>query len=81
MNECNDEAHRALWAEEREEIDREIARLALLCQIRILEPGVILRVLRRDTSACGTRNPLAFRMLREMLMLHLAKERAWTQQQ
>ena len=72
MNERKDEAYLALWAEDLEEIDREIARLALLCQISILEPGVISRVLHRDTSVCGTHNPLAFRMLREMLMLHLA---------
>ena len=72
MNGRKDEAYLALWAEDLEEIDREIARLAQLCQIRILEPGVISRVLHRDTSVCGTYNPLAFRMLRDMLMLHLA---------
>ena len=72
MNERKDEAYLALWSEDLEEIDREISRLALLCGIRILEPGVISRVLHRDASVCGTHNPLAFRMLREMLMLHLA---------
>lgn len=72
MTERKDDAYLALWAEDLEEIDREIARLALLCQIRILEPGAISRVLHRDASVCGTNNPLAFRMLRDMLMLHLA---------
>ena len=72
MSERKDDAYQVLWAEDLEEIDREIARLALLCQIGILEPGVISRVLHKDTSVCGTHNPLAFRMLREMLMLHLA---------
>ena len=72
MSERKDDVYQALWAEDLEEIDREIARLALLCQVRILEPGVISRVLHKDTSVCGTHNPLAFRMLREMLMLHLA---------
>ena len=67
-----DPVYRELWSEGLEEVDREIARLALLCQVRLLEPGVISRVLHRDTSVCGTPNPLAFRMLRDMLMLHLA---------
>ena len=72
MNERKDRACLVLWAEDLEEIEREIARLAQLCEIRILEPRVISRVLHGDTSVCGTHNPLAFRMLREMLMLRLA---------
>lgn len=72
MSDPKDPVYRVLWSEDLEEVDREIARLALVCQVRILEPGVISRVLHQDTSVCGTDNPLAFRMLREMLMLHLA---------
>ncbi len=72
MSDPMDPVYRTLWSEDLEEVDREIARLALLCQVRLLEPGVISRVLHRDTSVCGTSNPLAFRMLRDMLMLHLA---------
>jgi len=60
------------WAENLEELDAEIARLALLFQVRILDPGVIARVLHRDASVCGTDNPIAFAKLRDMLMLHLA---------
>jgi len=60
------------WAENLEELDAEIARLALLCQVRILDPGVIARVLHRDASVCGTDNPIAFAKLRDMLMMHLA---------
>ena len=60
------------WAENLEELDAEIARLALLCQVRILDPGVIARVLHRDASVCGTDNPIAFAKLRDMLMLHFA---------
>ena len=72
MTEPKDPVYRVLWSEDLENVDREIARLAHLCQVRILDPGVISRVLHRDTSVCGTCNPLAFRMLRDMLMLHLA---------
>ena len=60
------------WAENLEELDAEIARLALLCQVRILDPGVIARVLHRDATVCGTGNPVAFAKLHDMLMVHLA---------
>jgi hypothetical protein len=55
-----------------DELDREIARLALLSQVRILDPGVMERVLRKDASVCGTRNPVAFTKLHDMLMFHFA---------
>ena len=51
-------------------IDTEIGRLALLCDVRILEPGVVERVVRNDASVCGTSNPVAFRKLKGMLALH-----------
>lgn len=60
------------WADNLEEIDRELARLATLCQVRVLEPGVIERVLHRDASVCGTSNEIAFAKLRDMIMLHFA---------
>ena len=49
-----------------------LRRLALLCQVRILDPGIIERVLKKDASVCGTSNPLAFAKLHDMLMFHLA---------
>jgi hypothetical protein len=61
-----------VWSEDLDEVDREIARLALLCQVRILEPGVISRVLHRDASVCGTQNAVAFAKLHDLLMLHFA---------
>jgi hypothetical protein len=62
----------ALWAENLDELDREIARLALVCRVRILDRGVMLRVLQKDASVCGSPNPVAFAKLHELLMLHLA---------
>jgi hypothetical protein len=53
-----------------EDIDTEIARLALLCQVRILDPGVVERVVRKDASVCGTNNPIAFEKLHNMLAMH-----------
>jgi hypothetical protein len=64
--------YRVLWTEDLEEVDREIAKLAMLCQVRILQPGVIGRVLKNDASVCATENPLAFRKLHDLLLLHLA---------
>ncbi len=62
----------AWWAENLEALDGEIARLAVLCRVRILDPAVMERVLRRDALVCGTDNPAAFEKLHKMLMLHLA---------
>ena len=60
------------WTNDLEEVDREIARLAMLCELRLLEPGVVHRVLKKDASVCGTSNPLAFAKLHDLIMLHLA---------
>ncbi|HSV20166.1 MAG TPA: hypothetical protein VLR71_17250 [Casimicrobiaceae bacterium] len=60
----------AWWSQSLEEMDREVARLATLCRVRILEPGVIERVLNNDDSVCGINNPAAFRKLRDALMMH-----------
>ncbi|MGE5089359.1 MAG: hypothetical protein ACM3QY_09570 [Candidatus Levyibacteriota bacterium] len=58
------------WARGLDQVDREIARLATICNVRILDPGVVERVLRNDASVCGTSNPLAFEKLRTVLMMH-----------
>jgi hypothetical protein len=58
------------WAKNLDDIDKEVARLALICDVRILDPGVIERVLQNDASVCGTANPQAFEKLRNALMMH-----------
>jgi hypothetical protein len=60
------------WSNQLEELDREIARLALLCEVRILDPGVVTRVLQKDASVCRTDNPIAFEKLRKLLMMYFA---------
>ncbi len=52
------------------EVDRELARLARLCRVSLLAPGVAERVLRRDASICGAENPIAFGKLQGLLALH-----------
>ena len=54
------------------ELDKEVARLAMLCRVKILEPGVLERVLKKDATVCGTSNPKAFEKLRDMLIMHYA---------
>jgi hypothetical protein len=72
MSEHEDRFLNALWAENLDEVDREIARLAMLCKVRILDAGVMQRVLKRDATVCGTPNSIAFDKLHDLLMLHLA---------
>jgi hypothetical protein len=60
------------WADNLEELDTEIARLAVICGVRILEPGVVQRVLQKDASVCGSPNPPAFAKLHGLLMVHFA---------
>jgi hypothetical protein len=58
------------WENKLDALDREVARMAMLCRVRILEPGVIDRLLSGDPTVCGTANPLAFRKLHDLLLMH-----------
>jgi hypothetical protein len=58
------------WTKHFEEIDKEIAKYALLCRVRLLDPGVIQRVLNDDATVCGTANPAMFKKMRGLLMMH-----------
>ena len=65
------------WYGHFEEIDREIARAAVNCKVALLDPGVIERVIKNDSSVCGTQNERAFTKLRSLLMMHYsARDRA-----
>jgi len=64
-------------AKQFDDIDREIARLALLCKVRILQPGIVERVLHDDATVCGADNPVAFRKMRDLVKMHfMARGRA-----
>jgi hypothetical protein len=65
-----DELLVAWWMKNLDELDREIARLAMLCQVSILDPGVVERVLHNDATVCGTANPAAFAKLHNLVVMH-----------
>jgi hypothetical protein len=59
------------WGRTLDELDTEVARLSAICNVRILDPGVIERVIHNDATVCGTGNPIAFDKLRQAMMMHL----------
>ena len=65
------------WSTHLGEIDHEIAQMAVICKVALLDPGVIERVLKNDATVCGANNPRAFDKLRQLLMMHyVVRERA-----
>ena len=70
MSKSQSEFGGSWWAKSLDDVDREIARLATICNVRILDAGVIERVLKNDDSVCGAKNPIAFAKLRNTLMMH-----------
>ena len=49
-------------------VAHEISKLAIACDIDILQEGIGVRIIRNDDSVCGRKNPKAFRLLREHVM-------------
>jgi len=70
MTEQPDHQQTAWWETNIDELDREIGRLCTICEVRILDPGVIERVIKKDASVCGTPNPIAFAKLHNMLIFY-----------
>src|SRR5438046_2436439 len=58
------------WAKNLDDVAREVARLATICNVKILDPGMIERVLENDKSDCGSSNAAAFAKLRNALTMH-----------
>ena len=61
------ESHHPAWQRHLDGIGEELMRLAIACNLRLRDPGVIERVLRGDESVCGTNNAIGFRKLRALL--------------
>lgn len=68
----------AFWGSRLDAVTTEIARKASIWQVRPLDPGVVEAVLHDNDSVCGHQNALAFKKLREWLMLHfMVREKAF----
>jgi hypothetical protein len=57
------------WGEQFDDLIAEIVRAASICQVRLLDPGVVDAVLNDNPSVCGHQNDAAFKKLRELLMM------------
>jgi len=51
---------------------REIVRVAPMGQAKLLEAGVVWRVLQKDASVCGAANAKGFAELHDLVLLHMA---------
>jgi len=56
-----------LWGKEIESVMTDIARAATTCDVKLLDPGILERVLQNDESVCGRSEPSAFKKLRELV--------------
>ena len=56
------------WSRHLDGIAEELMKLAIACDLRLRDPGVIERVLKNDPTVCGRKNPRAFEKLRKLLM-------------
>lgn len=73
-------AETVAFSEKFADIDNELARLAAICQVQLLDRDKIERVLKNDMSVCGTPSPQAFRTMRELLMMHYAVRKQASEQ-
>ena len=56
------------WTRHLEGIADELLHLAVACDVRLRDPGVIERILRHDKTVCGRKNEIGFQKLRRLLM-------------
>ncbi len=68
----------SVWTHQIDDVMLEISRQATLCEVRLLDPGVIEAVLHNNASVCGSSNPRAFKKLRDTLMMgFVMREKAY----
>ena len=56
------------WTRHLQGIADELLHLAVACDLRLRDPGVIERVLKGDETVCGRSNEIGFQKLRKLLM-------------
>ncbi|BEV15903.1 hypothetical protein HBDW_26910 [Herbaspirillum sp. DW155] len=65
--------------QELESLDLEIVRCAVICQVRLFDPGVLNQVMDNNDQVCGQAHPIAFQSLRGLLYLHFDMHRQLAQ--
>jgi hypothetical protein len=74
----SDSVRNEFWGHQLDAVLSEIVREASICQVRLLDPGVVEAVLHDNPSVCGHDNPVAFKKLRELLMMgFVVREKAF----
>jgi hypothetical protein len=66
------DALRQHWGKQLADIDLEVARQAMLCDIPLSDRSLALRILDNDATVCGKPNPKAFQKLRALLTMHMS---------
>jgi len=61
------ESKHAPWVRHLDAIGDELMRLAIACDVRLRDPGVIDRILKNDETVCGRKNPVGFRKLQSLV--------------
>jgi hypothetical protein len=58
------------WERHFEGIADELLHLAIACDVRLRDPGVIERILRNDASLCRRKNERSFHKMRNLLVAY-----------
>ena len=56
------------WKRHLDAIGEELLHLSIACNVDLRDPNVIDRILKNDETVCGTRNPIGFHKLRNLIM-------------
>jgi len=57
------------WGRQIDAIVGEVSKLAVACDVDVLDPNVVQQCMRGDESVSKRKNPAAFKRLHELLML------------
>jgi len=73
-----DKVQQEWWGHQLDAVMEQIAREAWICDVKLLDPGMIEAVLQDNAAACGSTNPVAFKKLRDLLMMgFVVREKAF----
>ena len=57
------------WGRQIDAVVGEISKLAIACDVDILDPNVVLKAARGDESVCKRKNTAAFKRLHDLLLV------------